>query len=756
MTAVMLAVLGASVATGPATAATAANGPQSAVKVNQVGVRPGQRKRATVVSSSSEPLAWTLRNAAGTTVAQGSTVAKAMDAMSGDSAHTVDFSAYDTPGTGYVLSVAGSDSFPFDISTDPVKKLRSDALAFFYHQRSGTPIEAQYVGNQYARPAGHVGVAPNQGDKGVPCRSSCGYTLDVVGGWYDAGDHGKYVVNGGISTWELQSEYERAISVAGADAKALGDGTLAIPERSNGIPDVLDEARWEVEFLLSMQVPAGKTNAGMVHHKVTDEDWTGIPTRPEQDGKRRVLAPVSTAATLNMAAVAAQSARLWKTFDPAFSAKALSAAETAYSAAKAHPAMIATVNDSTGGGPYDDATVDDEFYWAAAELYTTTGSSTYRTDLTSSSLSKGASFAKGSMSWGWTAALGDITLALVKNDLPAADITATRSAITGYADTLLSEMATQAYPAPLGGTSVVWGSNGQVANNAIVLGVAYDLTESGTYKNGVFAALNYLQGRNPLGQSYIAGYGEQASHNMHHRFWAHQADASLPTPPAGSLAGGPNTGLEDPVAKSQLGGCKPLKCYVDDIGAYAVNEVAVNWNSALAWAAAWAAEKAEARIPAPAPTDTPPDASPPDPSGSASSTPDPSTPDPATPTDPPTPDPATPTDPPVPPGTTTPCRATVGTHVWPGGYLRNVTVLNGTSAADPWTVTFDVAPNVVIYAGWNATVSLSGTTVTATAPAWNRELASGEEVSIGYVASGTASPAPPTVTLNGQACTIGE
>ena len=132
--------------------------------------------------------------------------------------------------------------------------------------------------------------------------------LDVSGGWYDAGDHGKYVVNGGISTWELLSTYERARHARTGQTDKLGDGTLAIPESGNKVPDILDEARWELEFLLKMQVPDGKPLAGMAHHKMHDEQWTGLPLLPSDDPQKRELHPPSTAATLNLAATAAQAA----------------------------------------------------------------------------------------------------------------------------------------------------------------------------------------------------------------------------------------------------------------------------------------------------------------------------------------------------------------------------------------------------------------------------------------------------------------
>jgi endoglucanase len=182
----------------------------------------------------------------------------------------------------------------------------------------------------------------------------CDYSLDVRGGWYDAGDHGKYVVNGGISVYQLMSEFERTKVAASAQADKLGDNTLAIPESGNGVPDVLDEARWELEFLLSMQVPADKPLAGMVHHKIHDENWTGLPLLPSNDPQKRELHAPSTAATLNLAAVAAQAARIFAPYDKAFAARAKAAAVTAYAAALAHPAMFALASDGTGGGSYDD------------------------------------------------------------------------------------------------------------------------------------------------------------------------------------------------------------------------------------------------------------------------------------------------------------------------------------------------------------------------------------------------------------------
>ena len=595
------AILAWSCAASIALAQTTDPGPT--VKVNQVAYVPGTPKGATAINSSGAPVAWMVRNAAGTTVASGQTAVRGFDASSGDNVHVIDFSALDTVANGYVLSVAGASSFPFDISADPIRRLRYDALAFFYHQRSGVAIQSQFVGTAYARPAGHINVAPNRGDNAVACRVNCGYTLDVRGGWYDAGDHGKYVVNGGISAWQLINEYERTLYIAGADRAALGDGTLAIPERTNGVPDILDEARWEVEFLLKMQVPDGRTFAGMAHHKIHDQNWTGLPLRPEADPQLRLLSAPTTAATLNLAAVAAQASRVWRVIDPAFSSRTLVAAEKAYAAAKANPNRLADANDGVGGGTYTDNSVIDEFYWAAAELYITTGNTTYRNDLSSSTYFRGSGFTQQGFDWWWTPGLGDTSLAIVPNGLPASDISATRAALVSFADRLLTQANAQGYPAPT--ARYDWGSNGVVANNAMILALAFDFTSQQKYRAGVYQALDYLLGRNAFAQSFISGYGEKASRNQHHRFWANQLNGSMPNPPPGSLAGGPNTGLQDPVAMARVTGCRPQKCYLDDINAWSLNEVAINWNAALSWTANWAAEKAGGGS---VPTDTPPSA----------------------------------------------------------------------------------------------------------------------------------------------------
>jgi endoglucanase len=598
------------IATAPARAAdTAATRPGSApagtgpwglrkpdtgppVRVNQVGYLPNGPKEATVVTDSATPVTWQLRSAAGTVVANGTAVPRGLDASSGQRVQSIDFSGYNTPGDRYTLVVAGQASRPFAIGTDLYQRLRLDSLKFFYPQRSGIAID-NALRPGYGRKAGHL--SARTGDLDVPCQPGvCDYRLDVHGGWYDAGDQGKYVVNGGISVYQLMSEFERTATAPTARAARLGDGSLAVPESGNDVPDVLDEARWEMAFLLSMQVPAGKPLAGMAHHKVTDDTWTKLPTLPSDDTMKRELHRPSTAATLNLAATAAQAARVFKPYDPVFAARSLAAAKTAWAAAKAHPAMYATDTDSNGGGAYSDANVSDEFYWAAAELYITTGDKQYADFVLASPLHRSDIWSERGFDWGHVAQLGRLDLASVPNNLPGRD--EVRHSVLQGADKYLDTLRTQAYGLPYApaDNSYDWGSNSLVLNNMVVMATAFDISGDAKYRDGVLQGIDYVLGRNALNRSYVNGYGEVSSHNQHSRWYAHQLDPRLPNPPRGTLAGGPNSGLQDDVAQAGLKGCAPQFCYVDDVMAFSSNELTINWNSSLAWVSSFVADQAEA------------------------------------------------------------------------------------------------------------------------------------------------------------------
>ncbi|WP_425993764.1 glycoside hydrolase family 9 protein [Caulobacter sp. DWR1-3-2b1] len=595
----------------------------SPIRLNQLGVEAAGPKRAVLADPSTSPLPWTLSNAKGAVVARGQTKVFGSDTTSGEHVHQIDFSNFKSAGDDYRLAVGAAQSRPFAIGGRMYGALKADALGFFYQNRASIPIEARFVQRpDLARPAGHApdkAACFNKADERGQVWAGCDYTLDVSRGWYDAGDHGKYVVNGGISVWTLLNAHERA-AVLGKTSTlaAFSDGKGKIPENANGVSDLLDEARWEMDFLLAMQVPQGKTlglpvgpqkpgangrlvltdldASGMAHQRMGDEHWTALPTAPADDKETRYLYHPTTAATLNLAATAAQAARIWKTIDPVFSARCLDVARRAYAAAKRNPEVYA-LGAFTGSGGYGDGNLEDEFYWAAAELYATTGAAEYEKALRASPLFLAGPSAggkpTGDIGWPSVGALGTVTLALAPNGLKPAEIGRARANLVASADRYLADGLTEGYALPYAAKGYPWGSTSSVLNRAMVLGLAADFTGKVAYRDGAVDAMDWILGRNPLDRSFVTGHGARPMLNPHHRFWARQADARYPAPPPGVLSGGPNsTSMGDPVAKDMKGKCAPQTCWTDDYRAFTQNEVAINWNAPLVWVAAWLDEPA--------------------------------------------------------------------------------------------------------------------------------------------------------------------
>ncbi len=562
------------------------------VSLNQLGYFANAPKYAMLAGTGSNGTVWVLTDAAtGEQVTAGLTSPGRLDAASGDYVQVVDFSAVTTPGT-YVLMIDTVMSDPFRIADDLYAQLPIDAARYFYLNRSGIELEEAYAG-AWARAAGHMT------DDDVTCWrgtdpqgvawEGCDYSLNARGGWYDAGDYGKYVVNGGISAWTLLNLHERL-------PNSFPDGSLNIPESGSGVSDLLDEARWEMEFLMAMQVPEGQPLAGMVHHKLHDGQWSGLPLMPptEFDNNSdfsspsggRYLMPPSTAATLNVAATAAQCARIWREIDADFSARCLTVAERAWRAANDNPILLYGNVPGAGGGNYDDTNVDDEFYWAAAELFITTGGQEYRDFVTGSpyfsAFPNAYGGSAGSMYWGDTAALGTISLTVVPNGLSSSEIDGLKAQIVTAADTYLAVIASEGYRVSIDANNYNWGSSSDVLNNAIILALAYDFTQDQRYLDGVTESMDYLLGRNALSFSFISGYGVRALEHPHHRFWANQGD--FPPPPPGAVSGGPNGNPTDPAAidagVSALGAARR---YIDVIGSWSTNEITINWNAPLVW-----------------------------------------------------------------------------------------------------------------------------------------------------------------------------
>jgi endoglucanase len=544
-----------------------APGAQAAgIKVNQVGFLPSSQKLAVVPAGSAAGFA-VVDAATGKQVFEGGLGAAAVWDLSGENVRLADFSTLSVPGK-YRIRVAGQpDSAPFSIGPDAYRELDAAAIRSYYLARAGTALPARYAG-VYARAAGHpdteVIVHPSAASPGRPA----GTVISSPKGWYDAGDYNKYVVNSGITTYTLLAAYEHFPDWF--DKLRVG-----LPESGNGLPDVLNEALWNLEWMASMQDPGD----GGVYHKLTNKIFDPM-VMPDQARMPRYVVQKTTAAALDFAATMAAASRVLARFDnqePGRSARYLAASQAAWRWAQAHPAVTYQQPADIATGAYGDKLLDDEFAWAASELLISTGKDEYRARALQAGQPKSA--APG---WNDVAALGWMSLA---QHPKAGQAAAARERLVALADTLAARWSASPYRVTMDRADLVWGSNAVILNQAMMLVQAYRIKPQPAYLNAAQSALDYVLGRNALAMSFVTGFGAVSPMHPHHR--PSEADG-IDSPVPGWLVGGPNPGQQD---RKDCGAVSyrsavPALSYLDNICSYASNEVAINWNAPLVYVAA--------------------------------------------------------------------------------------------------------------------------------------------------------------------------
>ena len=361
--------------------------------------------------------------------------------------------------------------------------------------------------------------------------------------------------------------------------------------RLPGLEDrILAEVRWQLDWLLRMQVPDGIPLAGMAFHRVHGTAWSPLPGFAHEDPTQRVLHRPSTSATLHLAATTAQAARRWARIDPAYAGRLLAAARTAYAAAVRHPDLVAPDDHARfGGGPYGDDDPGDDFYWAAVELWLTTGEPDFAE-------------AVGESPWHGREPSYDDGFDYDRVALPAMIDLATSNAestlgepavavVLDHAERLLKLQQGQAWGQPYAPTDGWgWGSNGRLLNNAVVLIAADQITGDRRYADAAIEATDYLFGRNALGQSYVTGWGVDYSRHQRTRQFGRDLDPRLPPPPPGALAGGANSRPSpDFDYDDRLLGLPPQCCYLDEPASEVTNDICIRWNAPLVYVATYLA-----------------------------------------------------------------------------------------------------------------------------------------------------------------------
>lgn len=429
-----------------------------------------------------------------------------------------------------------------------MKSLIMPVGRMFYLQRCGVALDDALAG-AFSHPACHTAPARVFGSDTF---------LHVSGGWHDAGDYGRYVVPACKAVADLLLAFRAA-------PEAFGDD-WGIPESGNGVADVLDEVRFELEWLLKMQ-----RDDGGVYHKVTCAYFPDIEANPQDETADLFVFPVSTAATGDFSAVMAMAAPLYESIDRTFAKKCLRASVNAYEFLKHseplpfhNPAGVVT-------GQYDDETDADERYFAACALYQATGQAYYLSDATA--LYQGGRSAD--FGWADMGGYGNATLLFgpraCEDSFLAGRI---RADLIATADRICER--TEKSPLGISISEFLWGSNMYLLNHTMTLLLANDAQESERYLAAARSHLNYILGENPLGVNFITGVSEQSPKNPHHR-----PSAAVGHAMPGMLVGGPDEGLHDLAAKTLLAGKPAAERYLDSVESYSTNETAIYWNSVL-------------------------------------------------------------------------------------------------------------------------------------------------------------------------------
>ena len=674
--------------------------PKSNVRVNQLGYSASLAKRASYVTDNPKPCDFELRDKDGKPVYTGKSTDIVMDESAGNAAnnntpygakhkdsgmfvHILDFSDFDKEGTYTIFvkdKIGVSDTFklneyrrgendthadgdklmwknpvtsveycmnesaPFKIGSKIYSdQLFADSLNYFYQNRSGMDVTGKYITSGDKQGLSHSGQKSDTAfvqEKWVKSYSTYEfdgdkkYSVDVSGGWMDADSHCKSVVNGAYGVWMLQNSYELAKAMETADKFT---DSCSIPENDNKYPDILDEARYELEWMMKMIVSKddpyfGEDAKDMVYHKVQDHKYLGLGYKSwdyiSDYDVTRIITPPTYAATLDLSACAAQAARLWKGIDDEFAEKCLDVAKRTYAAVKAKNGWKVDSGDyykdpyfappemAVSSKAYGDPYVQDEFYWAGCELLAATGDKEYYDDISEYMGEKLAVDSPKEDITANTYSFGSLSLSLNKDKLKKEDAPKIITSIKASADEFIKDMHSDKNgmgvpltsieffePLGIGIAENLYGypynSNGAVVDKALIMAYAYEFTGDKEYLSNASEAVDYIFGRNGLDFSFVTGYGVNSVEYPVHQFWANSIDPYFPKAPSGVLVSGPSNTTPHIHYLDLLGINKyttaPQKYYADCIEAYGTNDCSIQLNAPLTAFASFMQDAADIR-----------------------------------------------------------------------------------------------------------------------------------------------------------------
>jgi len=513
------------------------------IKINQVGYFPDAPKKFLVDKEATDFEIIDVKS--GNVVYKGKLVNKGVDRISKDNVWEGDFTDFKTPGKyKIVIKPSGDESYVFEIRKNIYKDVFYKVMRSYYLQRCGIDIDDKITGFK-------LSACHNRPAVFHPSLKKTG-SLEVNGGWHDAGDYGKYIPSAAVTVGQFLLLYE-------VMPDKFKDKELDIPESGNGVPDILDEVRWELEWMLKMQ-----DKDGVVYHKATTKEFPSLWTPPEKDLDTIYIIGIMSHDVGVFAATMAQAARVYKKIDPSFAEKCLNAAKKAWEWLEKNPFIGFKNPPDVNTGEYPVGQDEGARVWAAVELYLTTGEEKYH-NYFKSNYSK--SFAgRGpitNISWDMVHPIGYLSyLFNPKGDPSIKEFIKNQLLQTADSVVRLANLDKNFYQTTL--LDFTYTSNKRLLAAAVTLMFADMISPNQVYKNIILEQLNYIFGKNPLTKCYVTGVGSDSPENPHNRLVLSKG-VMIP----GLLVQGPNSETLGP------------KGYYDVADSWSTNENAIDFSAPL-------------------------------------------------------------------------------------------------------------------------------------------------------------------------------
>ncbi len=497
----------------------------------------------------------------------------ATHAQSGDRLWWVDFSGVTRWGEYYLYDPAADlRSGYFRIDERVYVEVLRQATRVFFYQRRGQAKPLPFAEEKWTDGASHLRANQDPAARLVTTPGDAGSARDLRGGWYDAGDLNKYV---GFTTGVLSD-----LLFAYRHNPAIWTDDFGLPESGNGVPDLLDEVRWELDWLRRMQ-----GTGGAVLSKV---GVTGFESAspPSADTAPVYYGAASTSATLSAAASFAHSALAFSQAGQAdYAATLRTAALAAWDWADANPGVVFSNTGFSSANPETDAYGRAMLKLGAAVfLYELTGEARFKTHVESNYLT-----AHAMEWWYWYPFETTIQDALLHySSLPGATPSVAseirnrkHSSMQGGEYLGAINASTDGYRAYVKDQDLVWGSNQVKAKVGLIFDAharaGIDAANAAVYRRAAAGYLHYLHGVNPLGVVFLTNMGrfgaELSVNQMYHTWFTDGSDwdhalLSPKGPAPGYVVGGVNVQYAPdpsysgpPLSPPQ--GQPPLKSFLD-------------------------------------------------------------------------------------------------------------------------------------------------------------------------------------------------